>query len=305
MRRAFKTRGDFIYDQLLNLFAFTGILMIASIITIFTLESIQSIKEFGLKFLYSVEWDPFRGEFGGLVFIYGSFIVSMIALAMAVPLSIGVALFISEYCPESIKGFSSAFIELLAGIPSVVYGLWGLTMLVPLMREHVQPALAKHLGFIPIFKGGNTGVGILTTSMVLAIMILPIISLITYEVMSLTPNEIREAAYALGATKGEVSLLVLRGAYRSLVAGIILGLGRAFGETMVTTMLIGGSYAWPEGLFSPAYTIASLIVHEFRYAYAEPLYRSALIELALMTLAISVITSIVGRRIALKVTEGR
>jgi len=271
-------------------------LMFALLIT----ESTPSIKKFGLSFLLSTSWDPYRGVFGGGVFIFGSFLTAFLALLVSLPIAVGVALFISEYTPRALKPVFSSLIELLAGVPSVVYGLWGLMWLAPLMRSYIQPWIIKHLGFIPFLRGEPIGVGVLTTSLVLALMILPIMSVITYESMELVPNEIREGAYALGASKGDVCILIVKSSSRSLIAGCVLGLGRAFGETMVTAMLIGGSYTLPRSLLDPAYTIASLIVHEFRYAYAEALYRSALTELALITLIISVFTSLLGRKIAAK-----
>lgn len=293
---------DKVYRTIIKAAGVIALLTMVLVVTMIVYESIPSMKKFSFNFITSIEWDPTRLQFGGGVFLLGSVLTTILAVVMAVPPAIGCAIFLSEYAPGRVREAISLMVEMLAGIPSVVYGLWGLYWLIPFFKSTLVPLVTGIFGFLPLFRGPFYGVGILTTSSVLGIMILPIIAVITYEVIELVPTDVREGAYALGATKSEVVLkVVLRMARPGIIAGMVLGLGRAFGETMVTAMLIGGSYEVPSSLFSPAYTLASVIAHEFRYAMAESVYRSAMMELALILLVISLLTSIVARLIVRRV----
>src|SRR6266850_759259 len=222
------------------------------------LNSRLSWNAFGFKFFGGQEWDPVQDHFGALPFIYGTLVSSLLALLIAVPLSIGTAVFLTEMCPVWLRGPLSFFTELLAAIPSVIYGLWAVFVLVPIMREHVQPFLAKFFPWTGLFTGPPYGIGMLTAGIVLAIMVIPSISAITREVMIAVPQHQREAALALGATRWEmIRTAVLRNARTGIIGGIMLGLGRALGETMAVTMVIGNRPEIAKSLFAPGYTLAS------------------------------------------------
>src|SRR6202043_651270 len=219
---------------------------------------------------------------GALPFMYGTIVSSLLALVIAVPLSIGVAVFITEMCPVGFRGVLSFTTELLAAIPSVVYGLWAIFVLVPILRQYVQPFLAKTLGWTGLFSGPPYGIGMLAAGIILAIMIIPIISSITREVLAVVPQPQREAALALGATRWEmVRIAVLRNARPGILGAVILGLGRALGETMAVTMLIGNRAEISRSLFAPGNTLSSVIAGEFTEAVGN-IYLSSLVEMALV-----------------------
>ena len=263
-----------------------------------------SIHAFGLSFFVKQIWDPVSGDFGAWPFIYGTLISSLLALCIAVPLAIGVAVFLTEMCPRPLRAPISFLTELLAAIPSVVYGLWAVFVLVPLMRDHIGPFLLKTLGWTGFFEGYNMGIGMLTASIILAIMILPIISSITREVMLAVPNSQREAALALGATRFEmIRIGVLRNARIGIVGGIILGLGRALGETMAVTMVIGNRPEIAKSLFAPGYTLASVIANEFSEATGD-LYLSALMEIGLALFLVTIVVNAFARLLVWAVTRG-
>ncbi|MHB1699530.1 MAG: phosphate ABC transporter permease subunit PstC [Acidobacteriaceae bacterium] len=266
--------------------------------------SSASIHQFGFAFFRTETWDPVSGEFGAWPFIYGTLVSSLLALLMAVPLAIGVAVFLTEMCPRPLRGPISFLTELLAAIPSVVYGLWAVFVLVPLMRDQIGPFLLKTLGWTGFFGGYNMGIGMLTASIILAIMILPIISSITREVMTAVPISQREAALALGATRWEmVRIGVLRNARIGIVGGVILGLGRALGETMAVTMVIGNSPQIAKSLFAPGYTLASVIANEFSEATGD-LYLSALMEIGLALFLVTILVNALARLLVWAVTRG-
>jgi len=222
---------------------------------------------FGFKFFASSEWDPVSEKFGALPFIYGTLVSSLVALVIAVPLSVGVAVFTTEMCPKAFRGSLSFFVELLAAIPSVIYGLWAMFVLVPLLSTKVEPFLGKTLGWTGIFTGAPYGIGMLAAGIILAIMIIPIISSITREVLLVVPQQQREGVLALGATRWEmIRVGVLRNARAGILGGIILGLGRALGETMAVTMVIGNRPEIAKSLFAPGYTMASVLANEFSEA---------------------------------------
>lgn len=259
-----------------------SVLLIAvSMVIVMTESSWLSIREFGLGFLVGQVWDPVKGEFGALPFIWGTIMSSLLALVIAVPLSIAVAVFLVEQAPKSVARPLGFLVELLAAIPSVVYGLWAIFVLAPILRVHVQPALQAVLGWLPFFQGTITGIGMLTGGVVLAIMITPIITAVTRDVLEAVPVTQREASLALGATKWETTRIVLSNASSGIAGAVILGLGRAIGETMAVTMVIGNRPQISVSLFDPAYSIASVIANEYTEATGD-LYLSALTEMGLI-----------------------
>lgn len=283
-------------------------LSIFAIVALITWElSVSSkltIAKFGLQFFFKQAWDPVNGDFGALPFIYGTLATSIIALIIAVPLAVGVAVFLTEMCPKFLRGPLSFLTELLAAIPSVIYGLWAIFILVPILREDVNPFLMKTLGWTGLFAGPNYGIGLLAAGIILAIMILPIISSLTREVMTAVPHSQREAVLALGATRWEmIRMGVLRNARIGIVGSIILGLGRALGETIAVTMVIGNSPVMSKSFLGLGYSMASVIANEFSEA-SDDLYRSALIEIGLALLIVTVIVNAIARLLVWAVTRG-
>jgi phosphate transport system permease protein len=237
--------------------------------------------------------------------VYGSVVTSAIALAIGVPISIGVAVFLSELSPQVLRSPLSFVVEMLAAVPSVVYGLWGLFILAPLLRDYVYPYLRTYLGFLPIFQGTIYGVSILTAGIVLAIMIIPIVSSISRDALLAVPNSQREAAYALGATKSEaIRISVLSYARSGIFASIFLGLGRAFGETIAVTMVVGNTPLISSSLFSPGYTLASLIANEFTEA-TTAVYISAIVEAGLVLLIVVFFTNVAARMLIRRLVRSR
>ena len=266
-------------------------------------SSMLSIREFGWGFLTGVSWDPIKGQFGALPFIYGTVVSSLLALIIAVPLSIGVAIFLVEQAPRNIARPIAFLVELLAAIPSVVYGLWGIFVLAPFLREQVQPPLGRWFGSLPLFQGTPTGLGLLTGGIILAIMVTPIITAVVRDVLSAVPVSQREAALALGATRWESTRVVLANAASGIAGAIVLGLGRAIGETMAVTMVIGNRPQISASLFAPSYTIASVIANEFTEATGD-LYLSALIEIGLVLFLVTFIVNGVAKLLVWSVTRG-
>jgi phosphate transport system permease protein len=259
---------------------------------------------FGLKFFFRSEWDPVNDQFGALPFVYGTIISSILALLISVPLAIGVAVFITEMCPPWLKGPLAFTTELLAAIPSVIYGLWAIFVLVPLLREYVEPWLARYFGWTGLFEGIPFGIGMLAAGIILAIMIVPIISSITREVMTAVPRQQREAVLALGATRWEmIRTGVLRNARVGIMGGVILGLGRALGETMAVTMVIGNRPEIAKSLFAPGYTMASVIANEFSEATGD-LYLSSLVEVGLALFILTIIVNVIAQILVWSVTRG-
>lgn len=254
------------------------------VVMIYTLigSSQISIQRFGLAFLWSSEWDPVKQRFGALPFIYGTVVSSVVALLLGAPVAIGTAICLTEMAPRWIRTPLAVLVELLAAIPSVVYGLWGIFVLVPIIRTILQPFLGSALGFLPLFQGPNYGVGMLAGGLVLAIMIIPTIAAVSRDVIEVVPGSQREAMLAVGATRWEtISNVVLPYARSGILGGVMLGLGRALGETMAVTMVIGNRPEISASLFAPAYTMASVIANEFTEAtYA--LYLGALIEIGIV-----------------------
>lgn len=258
------------------------------------LRSELSIRTFGFGFLTSSEWNPVAGKFGALPFIYGTVVSTIIALLISVPLSLGIAIFLVEQAPHKLARPITFLVELLAAIPSVVYGLWGIFVLAPFMREVVAPPLSRTLGWSPLFSGTPTGLGMLTGGVILAIMVTPIISSVVADVLSAVPDTQREAAQALGATKWETTKVVLANSLTGITGAVILGMGRAIGETMAVTMVIGNRSKISASLFDSSYTIASVIANEFTEA-TDDLYLSALVEFSLILFLVTFVINIAAR----------
>jgi len=256
------------------------------------------------QFLVQKTWDPVAGSFGALAFMYGTLVTSVIAIAVAVPVSVGLALFLSEMGPPRLRPVVTFAIETLAAIPSVVYGLWGLFVLVPLLRTVVEPFLARTLGFLPIFRGAPIGLGYLAAGLILAVMILPTVASVTSEVLKTVPASLREAAFALGATRWEaIRLAVLPYARPGILGAALLGLGRALGETMAVTMVIGNSPEISASLFAPGYTLPAVIANEFAEATGD-VHVGALAGLALVLFGLSLLLNSVARLLVRLVARG-
>ncbi|GGA60498.1 phosphate transport system permease protein [Edaphobacter acidisoli] len=278
--------------------------IVLMILVILIVRSHLTLVQFGWKFFTNQAWDPVSGNFGALPFIYGTITTSILALIIAVPLALGVAIFVTELCPRPLRAPISFLTELLAAIPSVVYGLWGIFVLVPLIRDVVGPFLAKTLGWTGFFDGQNFGVGMLTAGIVLSIMVLPIISSLTRDIMLSVPNSQREAVLALGATKWEmIRIGVLRNSRIGIVGAVMLGLGRALGETMAVTMVIGNNPQIVKSLFAPGYTLASVLANEFSEATGDR-YLSALIEIGLALFLVTIVVNAIARLMVWAVTRG-
>jgi phosphate transport system permease protein len=298
---AFADRG---FRWLMILCAFSIFGIVALIATELITRSHLTIVKFGWHFFFGTAWDPVNGNFGALPFIYGTLVSSIVALFIAVPLAIGLAIFLTEMCPKMLRGPLSFLTELLAAIPSVVYGLWAVFVLVPILREHVNPLLIKAFSWTGLFVEPNFGIGMLAAGVILAIMILPIISSLTREVMTAVPHMQREAVLALGATRWEmIRMGVLRNARIGIVGSMILGLGRALGETMAVTMVIGNRPDIVKNLLAPAYSMASVIANEFSEA-SDDTYLSALIEIGLALFIVTIIVNALARLLVWAVTRG-
>ena len=268
-----------------------------------------ALRQFGTSFVTSSNWDPVAGHFGAAPAVFGTMVTSIIALVIATPLALGVALFISEIAPAWLRQPLGFLVDLLAAVPSVVYGLWGVFVLVPLLREHVMPFISNtmHLGDFPLFSGPQYGPSMLAAGLILAIMCLPYISAVSREVLLVVPRSQREAALALGATRWEmISGAVIPYAKSGIIGGIVLGLGRAIGETMAVTMLIGNQHKISASLFSPGYTMASLIANEFSEA-SNDLHLSALMAVGFVLFMITLIVNAIARWLVWRVasTAGR
>ncbi len=248
-----------------------------------------------MAFLSTRTWDPVSGDFGALPFIYGTVLSSLLAVCMAVPLALATSIFLLDICPKFLRAPISFLTELLAAIPSVVYGLWGVFVLVPIIRDQAGPVLEKYLGWTGFFVEPNFGVNMFTAGVILAIMIFPVISSISRDVMRAVPVHQREAVLALGATRWEMLRIgVLRNARMGIIGSVILGLGRALGETIAVTMVIGNHPAIMKNLFAPGYTLASVIANEFTEATGD-LYLSALIEIGLALFLVTIIVNAIAR----------
>ena len=287
--------GDRVFRRLTRWAALSLVVIVLGLAAVMVRAALPSIHAFGWSFLATSKWNPVTEVFGALPLIYGTLVSSFLALLIAFPLGLGAAIFLAELAPMWIRPPVAFLIELLAAIPSVVYGLWGIFVLAPVLRNWVEPALGSTLGFVPLFQGPPYGVGMLAAGIILAIMVLPFIVAVSREVLLAVPNTQREAALALGATRWEATrLAVLRYGRSGLIGAVLLGLGRAIGETMAVTMVIGNRPEIAVSLFAPGYTMASMIANEFTEATTD-LYLSALVEVALLLFVITVIVNAVAR----------
>src|SRR5690606_811318 len=292
-QRARRTRlSDALFGAMVTSFAALALILLAGIIVALTISSWPSIREFGIEFLFSGEWNPPADRYGALIPIYGTVVSSLIALIIAVPVSFGIAIFLTELSPLWLRRPLGTAIELLAGIPSIVFGMWGLLVFVPIFASHIQPALQATLGAIPfvgaLFAGPPLGIGLLCAGIILAIMIIPYIASVMRDVFEVTPPMLKESAYALGCTTWEgVWRVVLPYTKTGVIGGIMLGLGRALGETMAVTFVIGNTNILNSvSLFAPGNSITSALANEF--AEAEPgLHSAALMELGLVLFLIT------------------
>lgn len=265
------------------------VLVLAGIFIELYRSSSLSIGRFGLGFLVSQTWDPVAQNFGAASSIFGTIVSTLIAMAIAVPASVVLALFLVELAPPTFSKIVGRAIELLAAIPSIIYGMWGLFVFAPFMTAHVQPPLTKYFGFLPLFSGPPMGIGMLTAGIILAIMALPFIAAVMRDVFEMTPPVVKEAGFGMGATTWEVtSKITVRYGAKGLIGACFLGLGRAIGETMAVTFVIGNDHSISGSLFAAGNSIASTLANEFNEA-SEPLYLSALAELGLVLFAITMI----------------
>jgi phosphate transport system permease protein len=283
--------GDRLFKGLCLLMAVSVFVLIVLIGYELAHGSNLALRKFGWQFLTSSEWDPVNEQFGALPFIFGTLVSSLIALVIAVPLSIATAVFLTEIAPHWLRQILTTFIELLAAVPSVILGFWGIFVMVPWLRVHLFPWLKETLGFLPLFRGPIYGVSMLAGGIIIAIMIIPIITSVSREILRSVPGLQREAAYALGATRWEViRIAVLSYAKKGLFGAIILGLGRAVGETMAVTMVIGNRPEIAASLFAPGYTLASVVANEFTEATSD-IYLNALFEVGLVLLGVTVLVN--------------
>ncbi len=294
--------GDLVFKNLTMFFALLVFLLVFFMGLEMYRQSGPAIAKFGWGFLTNTAWDPVQEEFGALPFIFGTLFSSLLALMIALPLGLGVAIFLAEIAPKWLEQPVSFVVELLAAIPSIVYGLWGIFVLVPFLRLSVEPFLKKALGYLPFFKGAPYGFGMLAAVLILTVMILPIITSISRDVLRAIPNAQREAAYALGATKWETVRIILGAARSGILGATLLGLGRAVGETMAVTMVIGNRPSISWSLLDPGYSMASVIANEFSEATSE-LYTSALVEIALILFIMTLLLNAGARLIVWGVTR--
>ncbi len=279
--------GDILFKGTTTAFAVLVLAIIGAIIVVLYSKGHLAMSHFGWKFLWNTAWDPVREDFGALTSIYGTVVSSLLAILIATPISIGIAIFLTEMAPPWLQKPVSLGVEMLAAVPSIIYGMWGLFVFAPIMARTVQPWLKSHLGMLPIFQGIPMGIGMMTAAVILAIMVIPFITSVARDVFSLVPAMSKESAYGLGATTWEVIRGVVIPHTRSgLVGAIFLGLGRALGETMAVTFVIGNAHKISASLLDPSNTIASTLANEFSEA-TTPLYISSLIELGLLLFLIT------------------
>ena len=298
---------DALFRNLTRTFAFVVFSLLAAILVSLLIGSAPSIQKFGLPFLWNENWDPVQEDFGALVPIVGTLVTSAIALAIAIPVSFGIAIFLTELSPVWLRRPLGTAIEMLAAIPSIIYGMWGLFIFAPLFQQYAQPFLAKTLGNIPgagmLFSGVPMGIGMLAASLILAIMVIPFITAVMRDVFELVPAMLKESAYALGSTTWEVvSRVVLPFTKVGVIGGIMLGLGRALGETMAVTFVIGNAHQLSLSLFAPGNSIASALANEFTEAVGD-IYTSALIELGLILFVITTVVLACSKLLLLQLAK--
>ena len=289
-----KHRADWTFRALTALCAILVIVLMGAILARLLGNSRLAFSEFGLGFLSSQEWNPGTSEFGALSSVFGTVVSTAIAMLLAVPLSLVIAVFLVEVAHPAVARIVGGAVELLAAVPSIIYGMWGLFVFATIMQRTVQPALASSLGFLPLFQGPPMGIGMLTAGIVLAIMVLPFTTAVTRDVLLMVPPVLRESAHGVGATMWEATRSVnLRYGRHGIIGAVFLGFGRAVGETMAVTFVIGNSHRISASLFEAGNTIASSLANEFNEA-SEPLYQSSLVGLAVVLFGITLLFQIVA-----------
>src|SRR6202521_1559408 len=296
--------GDFAFRNLTFFFALFVLLILGGVIVALVEGAVPALRAFGVSFLFTEVWNPVTERFGALAPIYGTLVTSAIAMLFAVPLGLLIAFFLTELCPQWLRRPIGIAIELLAGIPSIIYGIWGLFIFAPFLQATLQPFLINTLGNVPgigaLFAGPPYGIGILTSGLILAIMVLPFVTSITRDVFEAVPSVLKEAAYGLGCTRWEVVRnVVLPYARVGVLGGIMLGLGRALGETMAVTFVIGNAHRISASILAPGTTISATIANEFTEAVGD-LYTSALIALGLLLFAITLVVLAIARYLLLQ-----
>jgi phosphate transport system permease protein len=292
---AVHNRIDLLFKAVSAFFASTVLVVMVGIFLELLWSSRLSLHRFGIGFLLSQDWNPVTERFGALSSLFGTVVSTVLALSMAIPLSLVITLFLVELAPPVLSRFVGGAIELLGAIPSIIFGMWGLFVFAPLMADHVQPFLNNYLGFLPFFKGSGNGLGMLSAGIILALMILPFVCSVTRDVFQMVPAVVKESAYGMGATTWEVTRKVtLRYGMRGVIGAGFLGLGRALGETMAVTFVIGNAHRISWSLFDAGNTIASTLANEFTEA-SEPLYLSALIHLGLVLFFLSLVVQVLAQ----------
>jgi len=299
---------DNAFKWLTRFFAFLVLGLLTAIVVTLLIGSQRTLEKYGFSFLWSAEWNPVTEKFGALVPIFGTLVTSAIAMLIAVPVSFGIALFLTELSPRWLKRPLGTAIELLAAIPSIIYGMWGLFVFAPLFQSHVQPALVDTLGGLPgvgaLFAGPPIGIGMMTAGLILSIMVIPFIAAVMRDVFEIVPPMLKESAYGLGATTWEVVWrVVLPYTKVGVIGGIMLGLGRALGETMAVTFVIGNAHRLAASLMAPGNSIASALANEFTEAVGD-LYFSALIELGLILFLITTVVLGLSKLLLMQLAKG-
>jgi len=297
--------GDVVFKILTGGCTVVVLVLIGAIFYELLANSWLSIKTFGWRFLVSSDWDAVRSRFGAASSIYGTLVCTAIAMLLAVPVGLVTALFLVELAPPRISRLVGTGVELLAAIPSIIYGMWGLFVFAPFLSNYVYPGLQSGLGFLPLFDGPTTGIGMLTAGIILAIMILPFITAVTRDVFMMVPPALRESAFGMGATTWEVTRKVtMRYGFKGIIGATLLGLGRAIGETMAVTFVIGNAHRIRISLLENGNTITSTLANEFQEAAAEPLFRAALIELGLILFVLTFVIQALAQLWLRRVSRG-
>jgi len=298
------SRGDLIYRSALTVLALLLPLLVVLIAVELVSNAMPAVSKFGFGFLTHSTWDPVRGQFGALPLIFGTLYSSLVALVIAVPLALGCAIFLTEFAPRWLRTPVATLIELLAAVPSVIYGLWGIFVLIPLLRDHLWPVARHVLGKLPIFSGVFYGPSVLAAGVILAVMVLPYITAVSREVLLAVPPSQREAGLALGATRWEtVTTVILPYGRAGIIGAVILGLGRALGETMAVTMVIGNRHEVSASLLQPGYTIAAAIANEFSEAVSD-MHLAALFMVGAVLFIITIIVNTLARVLVWRVARG-
>jgi phosphate transport system permease protein len=301
------------WDRAFRLLTFSSaaavLVLLGGVIVVLIVGAMPALKTFGVDFLVSESWNPVTEKFGALAPVYGTVVVALIAMVVAVPIGIGIAVFLSELCPQSLRAPIGIAIELLAGIPSIIYGIWGLFVFAPFLQATLQPALINTFADVPwlssLFGGPPYGIGVMTAGLVLAIMVLPFIASVSRDVFASTPTVLKEAAYGVGATTWEVVRnVILPYARVGVIGAILLGLGRALGETMAVTFVIGNAHRISASILAPGTTISATIANEFTEAVGD-IYTSALFALGLILFVITFIVLAIARYMLLRLERGK